>query len=91
MSSSEEATGKENPSASVPDYPMEDIATSLPSGEDTDVPMSDSRIELNTANVELKETAGATMEGSASDASSDDDNEPSIDNPSTDISVSVHC
>ena len=91
MSSSEEATEKRDSNAPAPDYPMEGIATSRPSGEDVDVPMSDSRIELNTANVELKETAGATMEGSASDASSDDDNEPSIDNPSTDISVSVHC
>ncbi|KAL1750071.1 hypothetical protein FB107DRAFT_279987 [Schizophyllum commune] len=84
--SSEEATEKRDSNAPTPDYPMEGIATSRPSGEDVDVPMSDSRIESNTANVDLKETADATMEGSASDASSDDGDEPSVDNPSTDIS-----
>ncbi|KAL1723986.1 hypothetical protein EV715DRAFT_286048 [Schizophyllum commune] len=86
MSSSEEATEKRDSNAPAPDYPMEGIATSGPSGEDVDVPMSDSRIESNTASVDLKETADATMEGSASDASSDDGDEPSVDNPSTDIS-----
>ncbi|KAI5830724.1 hypothetical protein K523DRAFT_415626 [Schizophyllum commune Tattone D] len=86
MSSSEEATEKRDSNAPAPDYPMEGIATSGPSGEDVDVPMSDSRIEANTASMDLKETADATMEGSASDASSDDGDEPSVDNPSTDIS-----
>ncbi|KAL1723987.1 hypothetical protein EV715DRAFT_245605 [Schizophyllum commune] len=83
MTDSEGSTEDETSSASSPS-PMEGIITSQPSDEDSDAYMSDSQNDV-AENVELEETAASRARRPAGDGLSEDEDEPPIKNPSTDI------
>ncbi|KAL1752725.1 hypothetical protein FB107DRAFT_277457 [Schizophyllum commune] len=63
---------------------MEGIITSQPSDEDSDAYMSDSQNDV-AENVEPEDTAASRARRPVGDGSSEDEDEPPVKNPSTDI------
>ena len=88
MTDSEGNTEDETSSASSLS-PMEGIITSQPSDEDSDAYMSDSQNDV-AENVEPEDTAASRARRPVGDGSSEDEDEPPVKNPSTDICVGTN-